>query len=184
MSTNDSTDSAFRLSPAGRSALIICTFFFFFIGMAVFWVYREAMRVKNERILTAETNTDALLSGKGEMVWIPSGRFTMGGVGENIPPDETPRHDVRIEGFWMDQTEVTNEQFAKFADSTKYVTVAERPLSAKTTKGLLPEFEGKSASLCFRAPKPGEQVDNFYQWWQPVIGANWRHPEGPDSDLK
>ena len=119
------------------------------------------------------------------MVWLPGGKFTMGGLGDNVPPDELPRHDVRVDGFWMDRTEVTNEQFAKFVEATRYVTVAERPLSAKTTPGLLPEFEGKSASLCFLPPKPGETVGgDAYQWWTPVLGANWRHPEGEGSDLK
>ncbi len=173
----------FRLSPAGRSALIICSFFLFFIGLATIWVYREAMRVKRERDLRVETNK-GVVSQQNEMVWIEGGKFTMGGVGDNVPPDELPLHDVRVDGFWMDKTEVPNELFAKFVEATGYVTVAERPLTAKTTPGLLPEFEGKTASLCFKAPKPGEQVDNFYQWWQPVPGANWRHPEGPESDIQ
>ncbi|MHA3774988.1 formylglycine-generating enzyme family protein [Verrucomicrobiota bacterium sgz303538] len=181
MSKNDLTDPVFRMSPAGRSALIICTLFLSFIALASIWVYREAMRVKRERDSAAETNR--VFGGSGEMVWIPAGKFTMGGVGDNVPPDELPLHDVRIDGFWMDKTEVTNEQFAKFTQATGYVTVAERPLSSKTTPGLLPEYEGKSASLCFKKPTPGEQVDNFYQWWQPVAGANWRHPEGPNSDI-
>ena len=47
-----------------------------------------------------------------------------------------------------------------------------------------PEFEGKSVSLCFRAPKPGEKVDSAYQWLGWRVGANWRHPEGEKSDLE
>jgi formylglycine-generating enzyme len=169
-----------KLSPAGRSTLIMGAFFFGLIGLTTLWVLKEAQRISRQKELTRVANAKF----ESDMVWIPAGRFTMGGIGENIPSDELPLHDVKLDGFWIDKNEVTNEQFAKFAKATGYVTVAERPLSAKTTPGLLPEFEGKSASLCFRAPAPDEKVDNFYQWWEPVIGANWRHPSGEKSDLK
>jgi formylglycine-generating enzyme required for sulfatase activity len=57
------------------------------------------------------------------MVWIPGGVFHMGS--EDFP-DAQPIHKVYVDGFWMDKTEVTNEQFAKFAKATGYVTVVER----------------------------------------------------------
>ncbi len=169
----------FKLTPAGRSSLIISGLFFSFIALALFWVLKEAQRISRQK----EANRAANAEETGDMVWIPAGGFTMGGIGDNIPSDELPLHDVKIDAFWIDRTEVTNAQFEKFVQATGYVTVAERPLSAKTTPGLLPEFEGKGASLCFRAPKPGEKVDSVYQWWEPVVGANWRHPSGPASDL-
>ncbi len=169
------------LSPATRTALIIGGFILAFILMSAFWVSREAMRIKRERLATAAVSAGVAGS---DMVWIPAGSYTRGGVGDDIPWDEQPLHDVKLDGFWIDKTEVTNEQFARFTDATGYVTVAERPLSAKTTPGLSPEFEGKALSLCLRTPAPGEVVDSAYQWWQPVIGANWRHPSGPDSDLQ
>ncbi len=171
-----------KITPAARSSLIIGGLFFSFILISTYWVYREAMRKKAQRSYNTELNAGAT----GDMIWIPPGTFTMGGVGENIPSDEVPLHDVKLDGFWIDKTEVTNEQFLKFTDATGYLTVAERPLSAKTTPGLLPEFEGKTASLCFRAPRPGERVDNTnaYSWWEPRIGANWRHPDGEGSGIK
>jgi formylglycine-generating enzyme len=168
------------ISPATRAALIIGAFFLLFFGISTFWVYREASRIKRQRVATQAAST----AQAGDMVWIPGGSFTMGGIGADVPPDELPLHDVRVDGFWMDKTEVTNEQFARFVQETGYVTVAERPLTAKTTPGLLPEYEGKTASLCFRAPKAGEPVNSAYQWWEPRIGANWRHPDGEGSDLK
>jgi sulfatase modifying factor 1 len=168
-----------KLSPAGRSALIIGGFFLGMLGLSTFWVMKEARRIAKQKELTRAANANF----ESDMVWIRPGGFTMGGIGDNIPADELPLHDVKINGFYIDKTEVTNEQFGHFVKATGYLTVAERPLSAKTTPGLLPEFEGKSASLCFRAPKPGEKVDSFYQWWEPVIGANWQHPSGPSSDL-
>ena len=68
------------------------------------------------------------------MVWIPGGEFSMGaamnGEGSSEMPmasnDSGPVHRVRVDGFWMDATAVTNEQFEKFVKATNYVTVAER----------------------------------------------------------
>ena len=62
------------------------------------------------------------------MVWIPAGEFTMGGVGLEARREELPRHSVRVDGFWMDEAEVTNAQFEKFVDATGYITTAERPV--------------------------------------------------------
>lgn len=173
-------DLLLKLSPATRSSLIISSFFVGLFLLGTLWVGREALRISRQRDLNRATNA---ASAEGEMVWIAGGTFTMGGVGDNIPNDELPLHDVKLDGFWIDRNEVTNEQFEKFTRATGYVTVAERPLSAKTTPGLLPEFEGKGASLCLRTPQPGEKMESFYQSWEPVIGANWRHPSGASSDL-
>src|SRR5262249_44470592 len=46
-----------------------------------------------------------------EMVWIPGGEFTMGTDADSGLADEKPAHRVRVAGFWMDPTEVTNAQF-------------------------------------------------------------------------
>jgi len=72
------------------------------------------------------------------MVWIPGGEFSMGAqdppdmddVGMKATLDSRPIHRVYVNGFWMDKTEVTNEQFARFVKATGYVTVAERTLPA------------------------------------------------------
>jgi len=163
------------MSPATRSAWIIGGLFFSFIAIAAIWVAREALRIHRQRDVAAAHAGSA----SGEMVWIAGGKFTMGGVGDDVPWDELPRHDVRVDGFWMDKTEVTNEQFAKFVKETGYVTVAERP---PNVPGALPELN-KPGSLCFRKPPPGTSTDNAYAWWQYVVGANWRHPDGPASDI-
>ncbi len=115
------------------------------------------------------------------MTWIKGGTFTMGS--EDGATDEKPLHEVTVKSFFMDKTEVTNEQFSEFVKATKYVTVAERPLTAKDLPGLLPEFEGKSVSLCYRPPKGAVDLRDAMQWWAPVIGANWRHPDGPETDI-
>lgn len=102
---------------------------------------------------------------------------------EDGATDEKPLHEVTVKSFFMDKTEVTNEQFAEFVKATNYVTLAERPLTAKELPGLLPEFEGKTVSLCYRPPKGAVNLRDALQWWAPVIGANWRHPDGPETDI-
>ncbi len=116
------------------------------------------------------------------MTYIPAGKFFMGS--EDGPDDERPVREVAIRGFFMDKMEVTNEQWALFVKAANYVTVAERPLSSKDIPGLLPEFVGKGVSVCFRPPAGGGKVADYRHFWAPVIGADWRHPDGPASDLK
>ncbi len=168
-----------RISPGTRTALIIGGFFFVFIAWGSFWVGKEAMRVKHQREATNLASTPLT----GDMVWIPGGSFTMGGAGENAAPDELPLHDVTLNGFWIDRTEVTNEQFANFVKATGYVTTAERPVTKAMLPDVLPQYEGKTMSLCFRKPAPGADLNGTGWWWQVVIGADWRHPDGPGSDL-
>ena len=59
------------------------------------------------------------------MQWVPGGTFRMGNA-KGPHADEQHEHKVTLDGFWMDETEVTNAQFAKFVSATKYVTIAER----------------------------------------------------------
>jgi formylglycine-generating enzyme len=66
------------------------------------------------------------------MVWIPGGEFNRGGIGPEARPDEFPVHKVRVAGFWMDATEVSNSEFQRFVEDTGYVTTAEKK----------PEWEG------------------------------------------
>src|SRR5437867_308585 len=115
------------------------------------------------------------------MGWIPGGTFWMGST--NGSPDEQPAHRVAVDGFWMDKTEVTNEQFEKFACATGYMTLAERKPDAKDFPGAPTEML-VPGSVVFNPP-PGEvSPENHYIWWKWTPGANWRHPEGPMSDLK
>jgi formylglycine-generating enzyme len=116
------------------------------------------------------------------MVYISGGTFSMGSV--DGPEDEQPVHEVAVKAFFMDAMEVTNDQFAEFVKATNYVTVAERPLLGKDIPGLLPEFEGKSLGLCHRVPEGEVNLADYRSWWVPVIGANWRNPDGAGSNLE
>src|SRR4051812_11247912 len=60
------------------------------------------------------------------MVWVPGGEFTMGSDAPDVSPAERPAHRVRVNGFWMDETDVTNAQFRRFVEATVYVTTAEK----------------------------------------------------------
>src|SRR5437667_5105071 len=69
----------------------------------------------------ALTLPDVFPAKPAGMVWIPGGEFQMGD-GDAIFPDARPVHKVHVNGFWMDRTEVTNAQFARFVEATDYVT--------------------------------------------------------------
>jgi formylglycine-generating enzyme required for sulfatase activity len=113
------------------------------------------------------------------MVWIPGGEFWMGDDDER---DAWPLHRVRVSGFWMDRTEVTNEQFARFVRETGYVTVAERKPDAKDYPGAPPE-NLVPGSIVFKPPSGPVPLSNHYVWWDYLAGADWRHPEGPASSI-
>jgi len=124
------------------------------------------------------------------MVWIPRGEFTMGTDSELGWPEEKPAHRVRVDGFWMDETLVTNTQFQKFIDATGYVTTAERaPTLEEIMKQLPPGTPPPKpeqlvpGSLVFVPPPGAVSLDDVSNWWKWVPGGNWRHPEGPDSNI-
>jgi formylglycine-generating enzyme required for sulfatase activity len=125
------------------------------------------------------------------MVWVPGGEFTMGTDADVGWADEKPAHRVRVSGFWMDATEVTNAQFRAFVEATGYVTTAER---APTAEEILrnsppgtppPKPEDLVAgSMVFTPPEAVANLRDFSQWWKWVPGASWKHPEGPGSTLE
>ena len=115
------------------------------------------------------------------MVWIVMGTFAMGSGEGN--PDEQPIHDVTVDGFFLDRTEVTNEEFARFVEATRYITIAERrpnPSDYPTVpvENLVP------GSVVFSPPPGLVSLDDHAAWWKYVKGADWRHPEGPGSSLR
>lgn len=130
-------------------------------------------------------------SSPKDMVWIKGGTFTMGNATKDGRPDEYPRHEVRVEGFWMDVTEVTNAAFQKFVEATGYVTTAEKAPDWEELKKQLPPGTPKpadslliAASLVFTPPSQPVSLDDASAWWSWIKGANWRHPEGPGSTIK
>ena len=134
------------------------------------------------------TNADSAAEG---MVYIPGGTFMMGGDNNQASADEYPKHQVRIDPFWMDETEVTNAQFQKFTEATGYITTAERKPDWEELKKTVPPGTPKppdsvlvAASLVFKQTNGPVDLNHYNEWWSWVPGADWKHPEGPGSSIK
>ena len=125
------------------------------------------------------------------MVWIPGGEFSMGSTaaGESlcgqpgITRDAQPVHRVHVDAFWMDATEVTNGQFEQFVKATGYITVAEQKPTKEEFPAAPPENLVAGSTVFTPTPRP-VPLNDCFQWWTYVPGANWRHPLGPGSDIK
>lgn len=133
------------------------------------------------------------------MVRLPGGSYIMGSsglfqtdFGPKVFPEEKPQHKVTVKGFWIDQTEVTNAQFAEFVKATGYVTYAERDAKKEDFPeeaiDSLPAFPFKQGSLVF---VPGSDIQGdpnepgqFMNWWRWDTTANWRMPMGEGSSIE
>lgn len=140
------------------------------------------------------------------MVWIEGGSFEMGGdkledssensthqgFGNQARPDEFPKHLAQVNGFWIDQTEVSNAQFKEFIEATGWKTIAERPIDLEDIMKQLPKgAEPPSAdmleagSLVFHSPKNSQRMNySVGDWWKMEKGANWRNPQGKGSSIE
>lgn len=182
--------------------------FFLIVSLGCQDTYTEKLNVKPVEYMAGVDNEDTkpnifeptLLNqsvipvpAQRGMIWIPGGEFSMGtaaptgldnnSVGMKATEDSRPVHRVYVDGFWMDYTEVTNVQFARFVEATGYVTVAEKSPSAEefpnaSTNMLVP------GSVVFMPPDKPVPLTDALQWWAWVKGADWRHPEGPESSIK
>jgi formylglycine-generating enzyme required for sulfatase activity len=128
------------------------------------------------------------------MVWVPKKQFVQGAKkGDQMAlKREKPAHKVEVDGFFIDKTEVTNKEFRTFVEATDYVTLAERPIDWEELKQQVPEGTPKPhdsilapGSLIFNK-KAGkvENMNNYLQWWTWQLGADWKHPEGPESSIE
>ncbi|XP_013987751.1 sulfatase-modifying factor 1 isoform X1 [Salmo salar] len=127
----------------------------------------------NERHTDTQTNGEES-DTRSQMVLIPGGEFLMGTDNPGIPQDgEGPQRRVHLDHFYMDAHEVSNRHFQSFINATGYITEAERFGDSFVFEGVLSE-EVKSQISQAVAAAP---------WWLPVRGADWRHPEGPDSSI-
>jgi sulfatase modifying factor 1 len=128
------------------------------------------------------------------MIWVEGKTFLQGAKDSDkyAMPREKPAHKVTVDGFYIDITEVTNKQFKKFVTATKYITIAERKIDWKEMKTQLPANTPKPhdsilqpGSLIFnKNVNAVVNMNNYGQWWAWKIGANWKHPEGPDSTIE
>jgi formylglycine-generating enzyme len=163
---------------ARRTGLIFVCIIVFGLVLIAAWMIPEALRIRRMR--------DQRLAEQragSEMTLVRSSAgfrgFTMGA--NDGAEDEKPLHDVKLSDFWMDRTEVTNEQFARFVAATGYRTTAEKPPSAAFVEALAPEMQ-QPGSWCFR-PASDATADQPMSWRRWVPGANWRQPDGPNSNI-
>jgi formylglycine-generating enzyme len=120
------------------------------------------------------------ISNLSSAIWIPGGSFLMGS--DKFYREERPVHRKSVGGFWMDQYPITNEQFRQFACATGYVTTAEQFPDPAAFPDALPALL-VPGSLVFRKPHGPVDLRDCRAWWEYVLGADWRHPEGPESRI-
>src|SRR5260221_5334199 len=125
------------------------------------------------------------------MVWIPGGTFLMGTNDKESFPNERPAHFVQVQGFWMDEHDVTSAEFSKFVEATGYVTTAEREVVWEDLKKELApgtpkpdESDLARGALVFTPTSGPVPLNDLSVWWRWVHGANWRHTEGPASSIQ
>src|SRR5215470_6952373 len=135
----------------------------------------------NERMPNPLTQgTASAVCPRNGMIWLPGGTLRMGS--DRHYPEEAPPHEVTIDGFWIDETPVTNRDFLKFVNATSYVTFAELKPDAQDYPGALPHML-RAGSLVFTPPAHQVDLRDWSQWWQFKFGANWRRPYGPRSSI-
>ena len=157
---------------------------------------QKSVELNNENIVEEATkkSIDSIINNPPNgMVWVPGGSFLQGAVQQDktAMSHEKPQHPVSVDGFFIDITEVTNKAFKKFVNETGYITVAEREIDWEEMKKQLPVDTQKPhdsilqpGSLMFKKTKTSlPNLYDFSQWWRWVIGVNWRHPSGPDSNI-
>jgi sulfatase modifying factor 1 len=125
-------------------------------------------------------DTPADFTKSAGMAWIPSGVFSMGS--DNAYPEEAPVHRAAVDGFWIDQTPVTNVQFSAFVMATGHVTFAEISPDPRDYPGARPEML-YPGSLVFTKTKTAVNLAEWSRWWSFRRGADWRHPYGPSSGI-
>ncbi|XP_054715800.1 formylglycine-generating enzyme-like [Uloborus diversus] len=129
-----------------------------------------------------ENNQNALNGKTGDIeeeesrsyVLIEGGSFQMGTDEPVFVADgEGPARKVTVDSFYLDVHEVSNSDFEKFTKATGYVTEAEKFGDAFVLESFLSnEVKATITQAVAAAP-----------WWVPVKGADWRHPEGIDSNI-
>ena len=117
-------------------------------------------------------------SAPAGMIWVGGGTYLMGS--DTHYPEEVPAHRVTVDGFWMDRTPVTNQQFRAFVEATGHRTFAEIPPDPAQYPGAIKELM-HPGSLVFSKPPGPVDMRDFHNWWRYTLGADWRHPRGPNS---
>ena len=135
---------------------------------------------EDDRPLQRPLAADSVLQRRGTMIWIAGGDFLMGS--NSFYREERPARPAAVDGFWIDKYPVTNAEFAAFVAATGYVTYSERAPS----RVMYPDADPAllvPGSLVFKKPDRPVSLRDSLAWWEYRPGADWRHPEGPQSSL-
>jgi formylglycine-generating enzyme required for sulfatase activity len=124
--------------------------------------------------------TIATRTSRHSTVLVPGGTFRMGS--DQFYPEEGPVRTAVVPDLWVDEHPVTNAAFRRFVKATGHLTVAERPPDPADFPDADPT-DLVPGSLVFRPTAGPVPLDDWTRWWHWVAGADWRHPEGPDSTL-
>jgi formylglycine-generating enzyme required for sulfatase activity len=116
-----------------------------------------------------------------EMVRIDGRVFWMGS--DDHYPEEAPARRVEVDSFLIDRAPVTNARFKAFVEATGYVTLAERTPQAGDYPDADPALLRPGSSV-FTPPVSAVSLQNPFAWWSYVFGADWRHPDGPESSIE
>ena len=128
-------------------------------------------------------NTSLLrVSDTESMILLEGGSFMMG-IEHPMMPEASPVHHVSVSPFWIGRTEVTNREFMDFVEATGYVTLAEKPLDPDEFPGVDKQLL-EPGSLVFHSPSLPVNQNDYSQWWHFVQGADWKHPQGPESTIR
>lgn len=135
-----------------------------------------ASRAEGELVVLDEatpSGSGADAASRSGLVHLPGDTFIMGTDStDGYPADgEGPAREVTVSPFWIAATTVSNADFAEFTEATGWITVAERLGTSFVFAGFLPEDFPPTHGIA-EAP-----------WWREVHGADWRHPEGPQSGI-
>lgn len=168
------------------------TYFLFFSLILTACATQPAENIEDDQydLYYSSERLDLIGKPPAGMVYIPGGKFILGSEDSHAQPHEGPAIDAEVSGFYMDETEITNAQFTAFVKSTGYITVSERPIDWEDLKKQLPPGTPQPAdsllqagSLIFSPAHHIADFRNISQWWAWEVGANWRHPHGPESDI-
>lgn len=134
---------------------------------------------EDHRGVDAGTGTSGGSSGSRErtnqMVLVRGGEFEMGTDKPVFAADgESPARSVRVRDFYIDVHEVSNAEFERFVQATGHKTEAETFGDSFVLDSAISEETKKGITQAVAAAP----------WWLPVKGADWRHPEGPDSHIR
>lgn len=140
----------------------------------------DGMPSRAAAIAESEITVQGLGSDNANMIWVSGGSFTMG---TKEFSDTQPLHEVSVDGFWMDEHEVTNAQFSRFVQATGYQTVAERALNPADFPDV-PRDLLVPGSAVFTPPTGNVNLNDYTNWWRYQAGASWKHPDGPKSTIE